>query len=136
MTERILKVGETFEDAARRLHAENKILHEALGSHEGPEGETPYEKREKMVMKMMKLWVVQLEPAMDGPRMLAEEVLRTRGIAPVEWNSSGMILIPPGLPAHFMENRIATMAFNFIKEALEAGRKYRVEQEFPYGLKG
>jgi len=136
MTERILKVGETFEDAARRLHAENKLLHEALGSHEGPEGEAPYEKREKIMMKLMKLWVVQLEPAMDGPRMLAEDALRTRGIPTVEWNSSGMILIPPGRPGHFTESLIAPMAFDLIKETIEAGRKYRVEQDFPYGLRG
>lgn len=129
---------ETWEDAAKRLHTENKTLHVALGSHEGPEcePETPYEERELMTMKIMRLWVVQLEPSMCGPRGLAEKALQDSGIHPVDWESNGLILIPPGRPGHHNESHIAPWSFDIIKKSLEAGGTIRAEYFWPYGVKG
>lgn len=131
--ERILKNNETWEDAAKRLHRGNKILQDALGCHKGPESEPeiPYEKRKLMTLELAKLWTVRMKPAMVGPRRIAKKALEDSSIRPVDWESNGLILLPP-----MREDNMSAIPFDVIKRALEAGGTYRVEQCFTYGLRG
>ena len=126
---RILQDNETWEDAAKRLHRENRNLQEAMGPSEAGEGPPPYEEREEMRMVLAKLWTVRLEPPMAGPRDIAVRALNDNGIRPVDWNSSGLILIPP-----MKQTNLVTAPFEIIKKSIEKGDKYRVDYQWPYGF--
>ena len=118
-------------------HLKNNIL-EAIGKlkraakqSEPKPHDHPYEEREKMTMKLMKLWVVQLEPSMCGPRDMAEKALRDNSIMPVKWESDGLILLPPAL----QEAHVPTF-FDTIKKSIEQFGTRRAELYYPYGLGG
>jgi len=118
--------NEGWRNAAReRLEQLREIVQEI------DEPPTPYEERKKITMNLMKLWVVQMDPAVAGLRASAEKDLRDNSIMPIRWNSMGLILLPPAL----QEARVPTF-FDTIKKSLESGREYRAEYHWPYGMKG